>query len=161
MAILLKDYVRFNRRWLLEVESGALREAGEGIAHGFVVDALARVDQPAHDQFAAIYADSGELWFQTGADRWSVTALEIDHTVAPDFATVTVTVTNDGAQLAIFSYPNPANDPVNRMDPTFDYLEAEAADFFLFMSNALRSKGWRRGILDLWTVGLPVTPGTA
>ncbi len=138
MAILLKDYVRFNRRWLLEVESGALREAGEGIAHGFVVDGLARVDRPAHDQFAAIYADSGELWFQTGADRWSVTALEIDHTV-----------------------PNPANDPVNRMDPTFDYLEAEAADFFLFMSNALRSKGWRRGILDLWTVGLPVTPGTA
>ena len=149
----LRDWDQAGRRWRLDVSGGVLAPDGEEPAHGFTVVNAAPGAAGAWE-FAAAYADAGSLWLQSGADRWPLASVEIDHGETEPSGECLATVRSGGRVVRAFSYPNPRDEPEALVDPTFDETDAELADFFLWLSRSLRRPGWADDILGVWEAGI-------
>jgi hypothetical protein len=98
--------------------------------------------------------DSGTLWLQSGAGRWPVRSVEIEHGVEGDGSRCRATVRRDGQLVGAFSYSNPREDPGALLDPTFDETDAELADFFLWLARSTRRPGWIDNVASIWQAGI-------
>lgn len=104
-------------------------------------------------RIAAAYADDGKLWFQVGGRRWNVEDVEFEH----EFGGAGMSrfaVLSHGEVVLDIMYPNPADDPVNRLDLSFDELDLEMQDIFYFMSKHASTATWRAGVLSHWDRGM-------
>ncbi len=146
--VLLKDWNRAGRSWILDISSGSARVSGNGVYHGFLA-ALSRRDGDAMVALvAAVYADSGKLWFQVDGRRWEVE--DVDFESKADVSGMSrFTILSHGRAVADIVYP----DPVNRSDLSFDELDLELQDIFYFMSKNGGDPVWRAGVLSLWGKG--------
>ena len=152
-TVALRDWDLAVRRWRLDVAGGTLAPDGEEPARGFA--AVNGASGAKRDwEFAAAYADAGSLWLQSGRERWPLAAVEVDHEETGQGVECLATVRTGGRIVRTFTYPNPREDPVALLDPTFDETDAELADFFLWLSRRLRHPGWTDDVLDIWAAGL-------
>ncbi|GGV41950.1 hypothetical protein GCM10010277_31040 [Streptomyces longisporoflavus] len=125
--MLLRDYDRHGRTWALDPATGLLSPAS-GRCHGFVHVA---------DEAAALYADPSDavpvLWLQYGRRRWDCAAVTVRQSVAPDGSRRFTVRDARGAALEL-RYPAPDPGP---FDPAYDWIDAEADDFFLWAAGRL------------------------
>ena len=156
-SVALRDHDWFRKRWLLDIARGELTPLDQQPTHGWVVLGLSRVDVPQATTFLALYSDEGSLWLQSGTDRWPVRELVAERSVSEDFSRVRGRLRwrASGQQVALFAYPNPLDDPVVRSDPTFDWIDAEAADFFLYLTHTVtNTPDWADRAAEHWRIGM-------
>lgn len=132
--MLLQDYDRHGRTWDLDPRTGLLSPAS-GRCHGFVHmgEAVA----------AALYADPADaseqanLWLQYGQLRWNCDRVTVHQAALPD-GTRRFTVEEAGADArgTALDLRYPAPDP-GPFDPTYDWIDAESDDFFLWAAGRL------------------------
>ncbi|MEV6752526.1 hypothetical protein [Streptomyces sp. NPDC051214] len=126
--MLLQDYDHHGRTWDLDPRTGLLAPAS-GRCHGFVHLGEAGT--------AALYADPSDeaatLWLQIGRRRWDCDAVTVRQSAGPD-ASRRFTVEDARGTALELRYPAPDPGP---FDPTYDWMDAEADDFFLWASGRL------------------------
>lgn len=126
--MLLQDYDHHGRTWALDPRTGTLTPAS-GRCHGFVHAG----DRAA----AALYADPADaepvLWLQFGRRRWDCGAVTAHQSTGPDGTRrFTVEDATGTALELLYSAPDPGP-----FDPTYDWMDAEADDFFLWAAGRL------------------------
>jgi hypothetical protein len=152
--IVLKDWDRAGRFWVLDTSSGAARRCGSGVFYGFLCCFPGHAGGAAVQRVAAVYADGGRLWFQLDGMRWEVADVEFDHVL--DASGISrFTVLRHGEAVADLMYLGPAADPVNRSDPSFDALDMELQDIFCYLARNSRDPVFTAGVLALWDNGTP------
>ncbi|MWA09057.1 hypothetical protein [Streptomyces sp. BA2] len=128
--MLLKDYDHHGRTWALDPRTGLLSPAS-GRCHGFV--------HTGGEAAAALYADPADeeptLWLQFGGRRWDCGAVTVHQSTGPAAGTRRFTV-EDARGTTLLELPYPAPDP-GPFDPTYDWIDAEADDFFLWAAGRL------------------------
>lgn len=126
--MLLKDYDHHGRTWALDPRTGLLSPAS-GRCHGFVHVGEAGT--------AALYADPSDeaatLWLQFGRRRWDCDAVTVRQSTGPD-ATRRFSVEDARGTALDLLYPTPDPGP---FDPAYDWMDAEADDFFLWAAGRL------------------------
>jgi hypothetical protein len=126
--MLLQDYDHHGRTWALDPRTGFVSPAS-GRCHGFV--------HVGGEAAAALYADplatEAVLWFQYGQRRWNCSAVTALQLSAPGGSR---TFTLEEAGRAVFELRYPAPDP-GPFDPSYDWIDAEADDFFLWAAGRL------------------------
>lgn len=147
--VVLRDYDRHGDVWLLHPVSGRLspgapRAAGDAntadLCHGFVHvlprDALS---SRTSAEGAALYAESSRLWLQLGAERWDCDLASVRYTRQPDGSRL-LTIASRGGPAREVPVPAPDTGP---FDPTYDWTDALADDFFLWAADQLSRSGHR------------------
>ncbi|MER5252580.1 MULTISPECIES: hypothetical protein [unclassified Streptomyces] len=129
--MLLQDYDRHGRTWALDPRTGLLSPASpaSGRCHGFV--------HAGDEATAALYADPSEaeptLWLQYGGRRWDCATVTAHQSTGPNG---TRRFTVEGARGTALELLYPAPDP-GPFDPTYDGMDAEGDDFFLWAAGRL------------------------
>jgi len=100
----------------------------------------------------AVYADGGDLILQCGARRWSLrdASVKLSVTRNPDGKINTFRVEANGRSEFEVSYPSALSDPLNRADPSFDVLDEETEDFFLWLARAANDPQWVANVIRTW-----------
>ncbi|MGW7066203.1 hypothetical protein ACWGII_01620 [Streptomyces sp. NPDC054855] len=126
--MLLKDYDHHGRAWALDPRTGLLSPAS-GRCHGFVHAGEAGP--------AALYADPSDeaatLWLQIGRRRWDCDTVTVRQSTGSGTTRRFTVEEARGAALELL-YPAPDSGP---LDPTYDWMDAEADDFFLWAAGRL------------------------
>jgi hypothetical protein len=151
--VVLKDWDRAGRYWMLDTASGAALATGAGLSHGFLCAFPERDGVAMVPRVVAVYAESGKLWFQVDGSRWLVEDVEIDHELDVT-GTSQFTLSLRGESVVDLVYLGPAADSVNRLDPSLDALDMEMQDIFYFMARNGRNPAWRAGVLQGWGAGI-------
>lgn len=124
----LQDYDRHGRTWAIDPRTGFLSPSS-GRCHGFVHAGEAGT--------AALYADPSDetptLWLQFGRRRWDCAAVTAHQSTGPN-GTRRFTVEDARGTALELLYPAPDPGP---FDPTYDWMDAEADDFFLWAAGRL------------------------
>jgi hypothetical protein len=96
----------------------------------------------------ALYADGGALTLQVGVRRWRLgdPQIQLELARSDDQMTNAFRVQVAGRKEAEVLYRSPRADPVNQADPSFDALDDELQDFYLWVT---RNAGDPRWIADL------------
>lgn len=127
--MLLQDFDHHGRTWALDPRTGLLSPAS-GRCHGY-----AHVGEEAP---AALYADPSDgeptLWLQYGQRRWDCGTVTTRQSSAPDGSRRFTVEDARGTALEL-RYPAPDPGP---FDPTYDWIDAEADDFFLWAAGRLK-----------------------
>ncbi|WP_367038997.1 hypothetical protein [Streptomyces sp. Je 1-332] len=127
--MLLKDYDQHGRTWALDPRTGLLSPAS-GRCHGFV--------HAGGEAAAALYADPADeepvLWLQYGRRRWNCDTVAAHQATRPDGTRRFTVEDTRGTVLLELLYPAPDTGP---FDPTYDWVDAEADDFFLWVAGRL------------------------
>ncbi|MFC9243740.1 hypothetical protein ACFT7S_06700 [Streptomyces sp. NPDC057136] len=147
--VVLQDYDRHGEVWVLDPDSGRLSpgtpRTTDGanaldLCHGFVHalphDALS---SRAAAEGAALYAESSRLWLQLGADRWDCDLMSVRYTRQPDGTRLLTVASQEGPPREV---PVPAPD-TGPFDPSYDWTDALADDFFLWAADQLSEPGHR------------------
>ncbi|MET9515183.1 hypothetical protein [Streptomyces sp. NPDC002994] len=142
-VIALQDYDHHGRVWALDPLTGASAPAS-GRCHGFV-----RLPGGEGGQAAALYADAGKLWLQYGEHRWDCETVVVRHARRPDGAHVFTVLGGEGTELEVRC---PAPDP-GPFDPTYDWIDTVADDFFLWVAGQLAEREGRRALLEHFLTG--------
>jgi hypothetical protein len=153
-SIVLKDWDWAGRYWVLDTSSGAARQCGIGVSHGFLSAFPGHDGDAAVQRVAAVYADGGRLWFQVDGTRWEAGDVEFDHTLDASGASM-FTVLRHGEVVEDIMYLGPAANPLNRSDPSFDALDMELQDIFCYLARNSRDPVFAAGVLALWDNGVP------
>ncbi|MFF1698693.1 hypothetical protein ACFVXC_34550 [Streptomyces sp. NPDC058257] len=127
--MLLQDYDRHGRTWALDPRTG-LVSPGSGRCHGFV--------HVSDEATAALYADPSDgepaLWLQYRQRRWNCATVMAHQSPGPN-GTRRFTVEDARGTALELLYPAPDPGP---FDPTYDWIDAEGDDFFLWAAGRLR-----------------------
>lgn len=147
-AVLLRDHGRHDRAWALDVGSGLLTPAA-GRCHGFVRPPLADAGPDTGGAAAALYAAAGVLWLQYGDQRWDCDTVSVGQ--GPDAGGGrTFSVHGERGRDLRVAYPAPDTGP---FDPAYDYTDALADDFFLWVAEQLRDTAHRPVLRDHFLTG--------
>ncbi|MGW5735103.1 MULTISPECIES: hypothetical protein [Streptomyces] len=128
----LQDYAHHGRTWALDPRTGLLTPAppASGRCHGFVRTGV---------EAAALYADPSDpepvLWLQYGRRRWDCATVTVRQWSGSDDGTRHFTVDDARGPALDLTYPAPDAGP---FDPTYDGIDADADDFFLWAAGRLR-----------------------
>ncbi|MFG2647969.1 hypothetical protein [Streptomyces sp. NPDC048436] len=126
--MLLQDYDRHGRTWALDPRTGLVSPAS-GRCHGFV--------HVGEEVAAALYADplaaEAVLWFQYGQLRWDCATVTV-HQASERDGSRSFTVEEACGTALELRYPAPDPGP---FDPSYDWIDAEADDFFLWVAGRL------------------------
>ncbi|MEU6761993.1 hypothetical protein ABZ916_05670 [Streptomyces sp. NPDC046853] len=148
--MLLQDYDRHGRTWALDPATGLLSPASpvspvSGRCHGFV--------HAADETAAALYADPRDatpvLWLQYGQRRWDCAEVTVHRPGGPQGSRRFVVRTARGTALELH-YPAPDPGP---FDPAYDWIDAEADDFFLWAAGRLADTASRTTLLTHFRAG--------
>jgi hypothetical protein len=93
------------------------------------------------------------LWFQADGQRWPLEDMQFDWAGESDGLT-RLTATAYGATATRTAYFGPAADPLNRADPSFDALDLELQDFFLYVARNSKDPSWRESVRLAWATGV-------
>lgn len=154
--IVLADRDRFGVAWRVDTESGTvLGGPVTGIAHGLVH--LRGHEAASTDwRLAAVYSSGGRLLLQVDDRRWDLENVEVTHDRSADGMFCTFTVSDrEGIQFELV-YVSLRLDPLNQADPSFDDLDEECQDFFLWIGRDAPSSQWRADVLAGWGTGFEV-----
>jgi hypothetical protein len=110
------------------------------------------VEERGHTK--SVYAENGTLFLQIDGHRWDL----VQNNVKIRWKRVTakknrVKVEASGKIIFREDYPSALADPVNANDPTFDGMDEEAFDFWLWLFRCAGDPKWQNGVLNLWTKG--------
>jgi len=102
----------------------------------------------------AVYAVMGQLYLQIAERRWRVDQPNVKiifKRLSKKKNRVKIEVTGE----IVFSedYPSALSDPVNAADPTFDAMDEESEDFWLWASRSLADADQRRDAATFWSGG--------
>jgi hypothetical protein len=143
----------------MDVDSGQLSFGQADLIHGVV----ARVSIDGSDNVpVSVYAHEAEVFFQVGSNRWPIrqTGLKFAHRrLWYSFGLLNEFVARDSAGDIVFS-----NRYVDRywfkgrnwFDFTYDELDRELDDIFLWIANTCNDKKWREQFAIDWTRGMPI-----
>lgn len=102
-------------------------------------------------RFYAVYGDSGRFIFQAGREYWDLTegsiALRFDplsRGMASEFSVI-----RGGDLIHQVKLIHPGRSVWPRIDPTYDYIDAETDHFFLLLHNEMHKDAWRQRIIDM------------
>lgn len=154
--VVLQDYDRHSDVWVLDPASGRLSPGaarapgGPGIVdlcHGFVhvlphdapSSPTAALSSREAAEGASLYAESSRLWLQLGANRWDCEAASVRYTRQPDGSRL-LTIGSPGGPSREVPVPAPDTGP---FDPSYDWTDALADDFFLWTADQLSDPGHR------------------
>lgn len=102
-------------------------------------------------RFYAVYGERGRFIFQAGRRYWDLT----DGPIALRFTPVglgmasVISVYRGDDLIHRASLIHPGKTVWPRINPTYDYLDAEADHFFLFLQNEIHKDEWRQRIIDM------------
>jgi hypothetical protein len=153
MDVLLRDWDRADRSWLLDTSSGRAVTAAKGPFQGFLRSLHSNECEPGVPIIAAVYAESDSLWFQADDKRWKLDELEFRSSVGL-VGNNRFTTLRQGKVILDISYTGPFSDLLYRNDPTFDELDLELIDFFYFISANAGRASWRSSVLAEWSRGI-------
>ncbi|MGW8887520.1 hypothetical protein [Streptomyces sp. NPDC055749] len=142
-AVVLQDYDRHGEVRVLDPDSGRLSTGGAittVVCHGFVHVLPHDPTSPrALAEGAALYAESSRLWLQLGGDRWDCEVVSVRYTRQPDGSRLLTVAPADGPPR-VLPVPGPDAGP---FDPSYDWTDAVADDFFLWAADQLADAGHR------------------
>ena len=102
-------------------------------------------------RFYAVYGDEGRFVFQAGREHWDLTDGPIEvrfHGIGGGTKSeVSLRRGPDLLHNARLSHPGRGIWP--RIDPTYDFIDAETDHFFLMLRNKLHDDEWRQRIVDM------------
>lgn len=151
-SVVLQDFDKFDRRWLLDIPGGRIEPTEAQPTHGLLATGFRREDEPRDDAFAAIYADDGMMWFQTGSQRWPLREVRVERRDGTNPNQARGVIKRADTVVAAFSYRNPLAQSPAVLDPTYDAIDAETDDFFLYLSNVATPE-WSDRAAEKWSVG--------
>ena len=152
MKVSLLDWDRYSRVWDFDPRTGEMSATTADLGHGYVW--LPNLQGPETLATTATYAQNGALWFQYATKRWDLSAVTITHAKTTDGRTCTFTITSDGGIELEISYLSVALDPINRSDPSFDALDEELQDLYLFVARMQPNREWREDVAIQWAAGI-------
>jgi len=124
----------------------SVHEAKASPFHGFLAD--------ERGYSKSVYAHDGRLYLQIGSERWDLNEHGF-RIVLERLSRKRNRVRVEAWGEIVFSedYPSALSDPVNAGDPTFDALDEEFADFWVWLCRCASNPNWRSGVLKLWSQG--------
>lgn len=147
--VVLQDYDRHGEVRVLAPDSGRLSPGAPrntdganatDLCHGFVHVLPHDASSPREaTEGAALYAESSRLWLQLGADRWDCEAVEVRYARRVDGSRL-LTLTPPDAPAREVTLPAPDTGP---FDPSYDWTDAVADDFFLWAADQLSEPAHR------------------
>jgi hypothetical protein len=153
-ALVVKSHDAAEQLLLVDRLTGTfeIRPAGE-VAHGFghVVNGMA----------CAVYADAGELILQCGRQRCSLgeSSVKLEISRSQDLMVNTFRVARNGYAEFEVTYPSVLNDPLVRRDPTYDTMDEELEDFFVWVAQSAGNPRWVSSVSRVWAEGLKSPTG--
>jgi hypothetical protein len=151
-TILLQVHDKWAEIGQIDVTTGVARislkdqKTQPGPFHGFLVI------ERGHAK--SVYSDNGTLFLQIDNRRWDLTQDNVKiHFKRLNWKKNRVRVEALGEIVFHEDYPSALTDPVNANDPTFDGMDEEAFDFWLWLSRCAGEPKWQTDVLNLWTRG--------
>jgi len=153
VMVRLADWDRFGVVWVLDPEGGsAVVDTASRIVNGFVCVANADAGG-AGWAVVAIYAQSGRLMFQVDRRRWDLDAVELVHERSADGSSCSFAVVSGGVREFVTVYASFRLDSLNQADPSFDDLDEELQDIFLWLARMAGKDDWRKSVAVQWSEG--------
>lgn len=153
VQISLADWELYDVIRLLDTESGvAVVDPSARVAHGFVAVADADGGR-AGWQVVAVYASSGELILQIDNRRWNLDRVELVHEHVAEGSLCSFAVIVAGVREFEANYVSYRMDPLNQADPSFDALDEELQDMFLWLARMAGKESWRTSATQNWDAG--------
>jgi hypothetical protein len=101
----------------------------------------------------AIYAQAGNLSFQIDRQRWDLDVAELVHARSDDGSSCVFAVVVGGERKFETAYASFRLDPMNLADPSFDDMDEEMQDMFLWLARMAGDYGWRESVAAQWSEG--------
>ncbi len=107
--------------------------------------------------FAAIYIDANNLFFQIGKQRWNIGKpdIQIEWHYCISIIRRCFKIIED--KKVLFKHKYIARyffHPLNWIDFTYDPLDAELDDFFMWIGKSIKDKEWVNNIKTVWEKGI-------
>ena len=111
----------------------------------------------SENQLAAAYGERGRLFLQCGGLRWDLQdpSVDLSWEPLPDQGRNTFRVTIGGREAFVSTYPSPRANAINQADPSFDPLDEELQDFFLWLTRLSRDPKWMEDMVRAWSPAEP------
>ncbi len=158
LMVKLADWDRHGAVRVLDTEVGtAVPDPTSRVVHGFVCVANAEVGKSGW-AVVAVYAQSGRLMFQVDRRRWDLDVVELVHERSADGSSCSFVVSVGGVSEFETAYASLRLDPVNRADPSFDDLDEELQDIFVWLARMAGKDDWRKSVAAQWSEGFETRP---
>lgn len=157
--IALKDWDLHRRTWWLDLGTDQVTEADAARCHGYLTVLPETVTDGERPRFVAVYSAEGRLWLHAGARLWSLDRVRAVHETR-DGGWCAFRVTDPSGPPWELRYRDFAREEAQRLDPTFDGLDEQIWDVFLFVARNVSRPGWRQAVTEAWGEGFaPLSTG--
>ena len=146
-SVALRDWDRYDRAVILDITKGSCTSHVSENNERHLLRGFASLN---HGMLAAVYALDKRLWLSLGAKIIDCTEqMSYVEITQPDLGSrrVTLYVSNK----IMFQTEYEING--NQTDPTFDELDRESEDFWVWLSRRLQDEMWRQQIVESWERG--------
>lgn len=149
-AIVVKSFDEAGALIAFDPQSGRFRELGSDSEEGQTSRGIAHIQDGT---LGAVYADGGRLMLQLGTRRWRLgdPLVRLELSRSDDRMVNTFRVNVAGRNEAEMTYRSPRADPINQADPSFDALDEELQDFFLWVARNSKDPGWIADLARNWS----------
>lgn len=98
-----------------------------------------------------IYANAGNIYLQIDNQKWNLKDKQVQLHLSKYIFFNIFRVYNNGVEQFKCIYWAESAKPINLFDPSFDNLEEENSDFFVYLANNGNDKDWINSLLS-WEV---------
>ncbi len=104
-------------------------------------------------KFVAVYRFQNEIWLRVGRSRWNLDVENVDVTRHSNGKDCHVQIRHEALVQVAQTYRDPSTSWFARIDPTYDNIDLEADDIFLWLSRNVSDSAWRTRMRELWQDG--------